>query len=432
MRAARRRRSSTSSATTPPITFPFDAPLTTDIDSLARPMSNFVRRIASAEDVGPGAEAALCAAIEGPGIATLILPADAAWGEVASTAPAPIAITPPPRVDEAVIADVAAAIAAAGGRAGLLLAGTAPRGAALAAAGRIAAKTGARLFSEVLIARSERGNGRAPLERIPYPIDQARAVLADLSVLILVGAHEPVAFFAYPGKPSRLVPDGCRVVRLAEAGDAMADALERLADRLGAAAATAPAPRPAAAQGLPTGPLTEDAVSVIAAAFLPEGAIVCDEGLTSGRRFYALSESGPQHDYLMCTGGAIGIGIPLSVGAAVACPDRKVVTLQADGSGMYTLQGLWTTAREQLDIVVVVFANHAYAILRAEMQHVGVKEFGRNADRMLSLDKPDLDWVSLARGMGVEAARADSCEGFADLYRQALGRRGPFLIEASI
>ncbi len=408
----------------------FDAPLTSDVDGLARPMSHVVRRIEGPEDVGPGAEAVIRAAVETPGIATLILPADSAWGPVADAEIAPVSVATPARIDEAAIAGIAAAISAAGGRAGLLLAGSAARGAALEAAGRVAARTGARLFAEVLNGRSARGGDRAPLERIPYPIDQARAALADLSLFILVGAREPVAFFGYPGKPSRLLPDNCSVATLAGAGDAMADALERVADRLGAKASL-PAPAWQAA-ALPTGPLTEDAVSVIAAAFLPEEAIVCDEGLTSGRRFYALSEGGPRHDYLMCTGGAIGIGIPLSVGAAIACPNRKVVTLQADGSGMYTLQGLWTAAREQLDIVVIVFANRAYAILRAEMRNVGIDSFGHNAERMLRLDGPALDWVQLAGGMGVEAARADSCERFADLYRAALGRKGPFLIEAVI
>ncbi len=408
----------------------FDAPLTSDVDGLARSMSHVVRRIHGAEDVGPGAEAVIRAARETPGIATLILPADSAWGPVADAPVAPVTIAAPALIEEAVIAEIAAAIGAAGGKAGILLAGTAAQGEALAAAGRIAEKTGARLFAEVLNGRSARGGDRTPLERIPYPIDQARAALADLSLFILVGAREPVAFFGYPGKPSRLLPDACRIATLAGVGENMTDALERVADRLGARTAlAAPAWAPSA---LPTGKLTEDAVSVITAAFLPEEAIVCDEGLTSGRRFYALSEGGPRHDYMMCTGGAIGIGIPLSVGAAIACPDRKVVTLQADGSGMYTLQGLWTAAREQLDIVVIVFANRAYAILRAEMRNVGIDQFGHNAERMLRLDGPALDWVQLAGGMGVEAARAETAERFAELFRAALGRKGPFLIEAVI
>ncbi|MBZ9937758.1 acetolactate synthase large subunit [Mesorhizobium sp. BR1-1-16] len=410
----------------------FDAPLTSDIDSIARPMSAFVRRATGPDDVGPAAEATIAAAIERQGVATLILPSDAAWSPVGPSDARPAAIASPPKVDEARLADLATALIAAGGRAGLLLAGKAPRGAALEMAGRIAARTGARLFEEVLNGRSERGGDRVPLERIPYPIDQAVAALADLDLLVLVGAREPVAFFAYPGKPSRLLPDGCRIETLAGPGDDIPDALKRLAERLGA---TRPPPRRVAATtapGSPSGPLTEDAVSVIAAAGLTEDAIVVDEALTSGRRFYALSASGPRHDYMMCTGGAIGTGMPLSVGAAIACPGRKVVTLQADGSGMYTLQALWTAAREKLDVLVVIFANRAYAILRLEMGNVGVTGFGHNADRMLRLDEPALDWVSLARGMGVEAARADTCERFADLYRSAVGTKGPFLIEAVI
>ncbi|SHF93407.1 acetolactate synthase-1/2/3 large subunit [Kaistia soli DSM 19436] len=411
----------------------FDAPLTSDIDSLARSMSSFVRRATGPDDVGPAAEATIAAAIERPGVATLILPSDAAWGSVTTDGDArPARIASPPRVEEARIAELASALAAAGGRAGLLLAGTAPRGTALEMAGRIAAKTGARLFEEVLNGRSERGVDRVPLERIPYPIAQATAALADLTLLVLVGAREPVAFFAYPGKPSRLLPAGCDVATLVEADDDIPDALERLADRLGARQSSPRRPDAVPMPAMPSGPLNEDAVSIIAAAVLPEQAIVVDEGLTSGRRFYALSAQGPQHDYMMCTGGAIGTGMPLSVGAAIACPDRKVVTLQADGSGMYTLQALWTAAREKLDVVVIVFANRAYAILRLEMGNVGVTGFGHNADRMLRLDEPALDWVSLAHGMGVEAARAETCERFADLYRSAVVRKGPFLIEAVI
>ncbi len=243
---------------------------------------------------------------------------------------------------------------------------------------------------------------------------------------------EPVAFFGYPGKPSRLAPPHAEIVPLADAADAIDDTMLRLADRLGASNTAPAAPSRRTEGSMAAGPLTDAAISLIAAAHLPDEAIVVDEGLTSGRGFHALSEGGARHDYLMLTGGAIGIGIPLAVGAAIARPDRKVVALQADGSGMYTVQGLWTAARENLDILFVIYANSAYAILRLEMQNVGVTHFDRNAERMLRLDGPPLDWVAMARGMGVEAARAETTERFADLYTAALRRPGPFLIEAII
>jgi acetolactate synthase-1/2/3 large subunit len=178
--------------------------------------------------------------------------------------------------------------------------------------------------------------------------------------------------------------------------------------------------------------LDADSISVAVARALPEDAILIDEAITSGGRLTALSPGLVPHDHVPLTGGAIGEGIPLAVGAAIACPQRKVVAMQADGSGMYTVQGLWTQARENLDVVTVILSNRAYAILQGEMRNVGVNNFGRNARRMLDLDSPDLDWCLIARGMGVEAARADTIEQFIDLFGTALTRKGPFLIEARI
>jgi acetolactate synthase-1/2/3 large subunit len=413
----------------------YDAPLTSDIDSLAAPMSNWVRHVTGPEDVGPAAEAAYLASLDPPGIATLILPADSAWGQVAPKHLTPLAVPGPRPVDPSRVRAAADAIrTAARGRVGLLVSGRAGRADALESAGRIAAATSVKLFAPVFQARTERGRGRVPITAIPYPIDLALQALKDIDLLVLVGAPEPVAFFGYPGKPSRLVPEGCRVITLAEHGEDLPAALNLLADELGAlrvAPIVSNAPQPAEA-GRPGGALTEDAVAVIVAQMLAENAIVVDEGLTSARRFGALSENGAPHDFMTITGGAIGGGIPMAVGAGVACPDRKVVTLQADGSGMYTVQGLWTQARENLDVVTVIFSNRAYAILQIEMRNVGVAEFGRNANRMMRLDDPALDWVKLAEGMGVEAVRATTAEGFASAFEAAMKRRGPFLIEAVI
>ncbi len=243
-----------------------------------------------------------------------------------------------------------------------------------------------------------------------------------------------MGFFAYPGKPGRLVHDGCEVTALAKPGDDLPAAIDALAEAMGATR-TAPAyiaPPRKEQSGLPTGRLDADKACAIVSALLPENCIVCDESVSSGRSFYYDCHSAPQHDYIQLTGGAIGEGIPLAVGAAVACPDRKVIGMQADGSGMYTVQGLWTQARENLDVVTVVFANRTYQILHGEMRAVGVNDFGRNATLMLNIDEPALDWVSMARGMGVEAARATTAEEFASLFKAALAKKGPFLIEAAI
>ncbi|MCW6510504.1 acetolactate synthase large subunit [Lichenifustis flavocetrariae] len=414
---------------------PFDALLTSDIESFAKPVSHWLHRITGPGDVTPSVEAAVQAASSLPGIATLILPADAAWGEPSSQGAAPHKRLPCKAAPaEGLVKQVAAAIRAAGaGRVGLLLGGAATRGSALAVAGRLAESHGVKLLGEVFVNRAERGHGRPQLARIPYPVDAALAALQDIDVLVLVAAAPPVAFFAYPNKPSRLVRPDCSTLTLAEPGQEIAAALLALEDELGrgsgqgvSKAHAEPAPAP------PSGVLTEDAIAVLLAARLPDQAIVCDEALTSARRFFALTAEVAPHDYLMNTGGAIGIGIPLATGAAVACPNRKVIALQADGSGLYTVQGLWTQARENLDVVTIILANNAYAILQGEMHAVGVHQFGRNAARMLTLDAPRLDWVSLASGFGVEAARATTCERFLDLLDRALRQRGPFLIEAVI
>lgn len=411
-----------------------DAPLASDIDSLARPMSQWYGRIGRAEEVEAKTLEAYEAAMRLPGVATLVLPADAAWGELPAGAPPRRASLPPFRSVTREAVRQAAKTLRSGRRVALLLTGRALRADALATADRIAAATGARLLMQTSNSRVERGAGRVAIDNVPYPVDAALAALADIDAMIVVGAKVPVAFFAYPGKPGLLVREDCEIVDLARPGDDLAEALAWLADEIGVAAEAAVRVSRGFTDemALPGGTLTDDAVALAVARMLPEGAIVCDESITAGARFFGLSQDSAPHDYLRITGGSIGIGIPLAAGAAVACPDRKVVALQADGSGMFTVQGLWTQARERLDIVTVVFANRSYAILEGEMRNVGVNHFGRNAERMLTLDNPALDWVSMARGMGVEAGRAETVEDFVRLFDGALRQRGPFLIEAVV
>lgn len=408
-----------------------DAPLHSDIESLARPMSHWVHRIRSADDVSPSAAAAIEAATADPGgVATLILPADAAWGEAVpgvhkARRPAP------PQVDETTVAHVAGKLRN-GRKSVILLSGKALRAEALEFAGRIAARTGARLMAQQSNARIERGAGRVPIDRVPFAVDAALKALEGTEQLILVGARVPVAFFAYPGKPGVLIPEGCEVTSLAPASCDLPQALQQLSEAVGATPDVELALAPRGRLELPTGQLDASAVIQAIGALCPENAVVCDESVSSGRDSFKWTWNAAPHDFLQITGGAIGIGIPLATGAAVACPDRKVILMQADGSGMYTPQALWTQARENLDVLTIIFANRSYAILHNELKMMGAGEPGRNARRMLDLDTPPIDWVSMATAMGVEAARAGDTRSFVDLLRAAVSRKGPFLIEALI
>ena len=410
----------------------YDAPLTTDIEMLARPMSHWVKTVPDADHVSSYAVEAVAQARTAPGrVATLVLPADAAWNPTDAPLQPPRPAAPRRQASVDKMRDAVQAIRS-GKRTVIMLSGVALRESTLHVAGRIARSAGVRLLAQQSNARLERGAGRLEIDRVPYSVDQALAVLKDVECLILVGAVEPVAFFAYPGKPSRIAPPDCAVLTLAAPGDDLAHALEWLAAELSVPADLLIALPALVRPPLPTGALTPVAIATALAALMPEQAIVCDESVSSGRSLFAHTRTTPPHDFLQLTGGAIGLGIPLATGAAVACPGRKVICLEADGSGMYTVQALWTQAREALDVVTVIYANRAYAILQGELTQVGAGTPGVNASRMLNLDNPVLDWVLLARGMGVEAVRAETAEAFADALRAALARPGPFLIEAVI
>ncbi len=415
----------------------FDAPLESDIDSLARTVSRWVRRSSRSADVAADAAEGVAAALAPPGgVATLILPADVSWSDGAEPAP-PVPSRPPSVVPEPVIEDAAGALGgrgdgghAAGGACVILLGGAALRRPGLEAASRIAAATGARLLCETFPARLERGAGLPGLDRLAYLAEFAQSQLAGTTQLILAGARAPVSFFAYPGLPSSLVPDGCQVHTLAAPGEDVGGALACLAERVapGARPQVQPAERPA----LPGGELTAEKAAAVIGALLPEGAIVSDEANTSGLWLPAATAGAPPHDWLTLTGGAIGQGLPVATGAAVACPDRSVLALDSDGSAMYTISALWTHAREQLDITTVIFSNRRYAILDLELQRVGAAAGGDAARSLFDLSRPDLDFAALARGMGVPAARSADAGEFADELRRALAEPGPHLIEALV
>jgi acetolactate synthase-1/2/3 large subunit len=411
---------------------PYDAPLTSDVEAIARPMSYWVRTTEHADNVSIDTAAAICEARAAPGqIVTLIVRADASWSETRAplqTVPGPSAR---PSVPDDAIRKAARKIRDA--RAPLLmLSGVALQEDALAIAGRIAKAAGVRLLAQQSNARIARGAGRVPIERVPYATNEAVKVLADVDQLILVGAKPPVGFFAYPGAPSVMTPPSCSIMPLASPADDLLGALQSLAEELGVGREVKPDVAPLARPGLPIGALTADAVALAVAALMPENAILCDESISSGRRFFQTISGAPPHDYLHLTGGAIGLGLPMAAGAAIACPDRKVIALQADGSGMFTVQALWTHARENLDIVTIIFANRTYAVLRGELRQVHAGDPAENARRMLDIDGPALDWTRLAGGMGVEAARVSTAEEFTKALGSALARRGPYLIEAVI
>ena len=412
------------------------APLETDIESLARPFSKWVRTSASARKLAADGAAAVGAATSAPGgVATLIAPADCAWDDAPGPAD-PVPAAPRARVADDAIEAAGRLLAerAPGRPAALLLGANGLTERGLRAAGRVAAATGCRLLAETFPARVERGGDLPAAARLPYFPEEATAALEQAAGLVPAGAAEPIAFFGYPDLPSELVPRGMAVETLAAPTQDAADALERLAEHVGGrpegASAAAHGARAANDPPLPPdAPLTPVTVARVIADGQPEGAIVVDEGLTVSAFYVEASSGAARHTYLALTGGAIGFGLPAAAGAAIACPDRPVIVLQADGSGMYTAQALWTHAREGLDVTTLVCANRSYRILLEELARAGVDEPAPRARAVTSLDEPPLDWVKLAGGMGVPARRATTVGELRDALARALAEPGPHLVE---
>jgi acetolactate synthase-1/2/3 large subunit len=409
---------------------PKDPPLASDIESLARPMSHWVRRNNSAATLAEDGAAALAAALSPPGrIATLIVPADSAWQSVQG--PLPKAKPPAaPAVPKERVREIANVLRR--NEPAALLAGTsALRDPGLRTAGRIAAKAGTRLLCGTFPARISRGVGRPRVERIPYFPERAAEFLAGLRHIVLVGDRMTVPFFGYPTISSEIVPAGCELHTLAAVEDDVPGALEALAAELGAEQ-TEPSIERSARPQIEDGAITPEAVARVLGALLPEGAIVSDEGATSSLGTLPATAGAPPHDWLFLTGGAIGQGVPVATGAALACPDRKVITLEGDGSGMYTIQALWTQAREKLDVTTIVFANRSYAILGMELSRMANAMPSDRTRGLIDLGNPEVDWVSLARGLGVEGERVTSLRDLEQKLASALRERGPRLLEVPI
>jgi acetolactate synthase-1/2/3 large subunit len=407
----------------------YDAPLESDIDALAGSVSGWVHRTTDTADVAADTAEAIAETFANNQISTLILPADTSWTDGASLGEESPRQPKVPDVDADAV-ETAAAVLRSGEPTVLLIGGDATRGAGLTAAARIAEAAGTRWYCETFPTRLERGAGIPAVDRIPYFAEAVVAQLEGVKHLILAGAASPVSFFAYPGKPSDLVPEGCSVHVLAGPTGAAA-ALAALADDIapGTTAAVAALSRPQ----LPTGALTAVSVADVVGALMPENAIVVDESNTSSVPLTAATAGAPAHDWLTLTGGAIGYGIPAAVGAAVAAPDRPVLCLESDGSAMYTISGLWTQARENLDVTTVIYNNGAYDILRLELQRVGAGATpGPKALDLLDISRPTMDFVKIAEGMGVPARRATTAEEFADALRAAFAEPGPHLVEAVV
>jgi len=406
----------------------FDAPLTSDIEALARPNS---RWMAVARDADDAADLAAIAVREsfGPlgGSASLILPADCAWSPASRKGPVLARPTPaPPESDQI---DAAARALKVAHKPVLLIGGQACSTAGLAAAGRIAA-LGVRVITDTFVARQPRGAGQFSPDRMLYFAEMALTDLAGSDLMVLAGTTQPVAFFAYPATPSLLIPDGCAALTLADKSQDAVQALEALADSLRAPAQAVI--HAGSIPGAPSGEINAYTVGASIARHMPAHSVVSDDSVTSSLPVFLQTKAAAPHDWMALTGGAIGQGLPVAVGAAVACPGRKVLALTGDGAGMYTLQSLWTLARESLDVTVIVFANHSYRILGVELSRTGAGAPGAAAASLLSLGEPRLDWLALASGMGVPAVRCLTAEAFDSAFAAAMAQTGPSLIEVAL
>jgi acetolactate synthase I/II/III large subunit len=409
----------------------FDAPLTSDIDTLARNFSCWIKSCSTADTLAQdGAEAFTATLRATPGsqgqIATLILGADAAWGEAPGLAQAN-GMPQRARVDAANIEAVARALGS-GEKCVIVLEHDGVSAASVEVAGRIAAKTGCRIMSGTFPARVDGGAGTVALERMPYFPEHILASLEGTRHLVLVGAQIPASFFAYRTTPSRLVPEGCEVVTLARIEEDACDALQQLAERLDAGKVQAQRFERADIS-IPGGELNPRNMTQAIMATLPEHAIVAtDSG--AGNGMHTAAQTSSPHSWLSLTGGSIGQGSPVATGAALACPDRRVLALLGDGGAAYTIQSLWTQAREQLNVTTVIFANRKYNILNIEYARLGVTEVGPIAASLFDIGNPDIDWAMMANSMGVPSATASTAEELARLLSRSYQERGPFLIQA--
>jgi acetolactate synthase I/II/III large subunit len=410
----------------------YDPPLMSDIQGIARPLCHWVRKSDGAHSIAADTAAAVAKANAHPGqISALILPGDVSWGEAGALQRFPNHVAAPPAPAPTTV-DAVAKILQSGEPTLIILGNKATRGKALDSAGRIAAKTGCRIATQFFSARIERGAGRVPLERISYAVPQALKFLEGFKHIITVETSEPIAFFAYPDKPSQLKPPGCQLHELVAKDESSVAGLEMLADALGARE-NAPLVQQASNTPMPSGKLDPVSIAHALSHAIPDGAIVVDESLTTGRESMGLTAGARPHDMIQNMGGSIGYGTPVATGASLACPDRRTFCMVGDGSAMYTIQSLWTQAREGLPVTTIIFANNTYAILKAEYSNMGAGSApGPRALSMIDIDNPTIDWVAMAKSMGVPATRVETAEDFTQAMINSTREAGPVLIEVKL
>ena len=408
---------------------PYDAPLTSDVEAVAKPVSSWIRTSRTSQGLGIDAEDSVLAALSNHpdpqgNIATLIIPTDCAWGEGIerkSGIEEPLLTS----VDSTTITSVARRIDS---NTVLLVDGNGLSRPGVKAAGRIAAKTGCRVFTPTFPARVDVGPDLPDVNRLPYFPEDVLHVLQGTSQVVLAGGAAPVSFFAYQGQPSNLVPPDTEVVHLAHRHEDVAQALLDVALEIEAPAAlTTGRERPE----LPSGDLRVRSIAQAVAALAPENCVVSVDSGGGGAAYNELRNCVP-HSWLNLTGGSIGGGGPVAVGAATACPDRTVFALLGDGGAGYTIQYLWTAAREDLKVISVIFSNRQYNILEVEYRRMGVNEIGAKAASLFDLTNPELDWVAIAKGFGVPGQKATDCASFNSALQSAIASEGPYLIEADL
>ncbi|MGE3247749.1 MAG: acetolactate synthase large subunit [Beijerinckiaceae bacterium] len=412
---------------------PLGASLTSDLVGLSHTISHWTKVSESTAAIGADAAEAVKKSLENGGqIATLVLPADHTWSE-GGVAAAPRAPEPDRKISDAEIGK-AAAILTSGRKVGVLVTGSSLIGESREACTRIAAKTGATFFCHGLNRQMERGEGRMEFKRLSGWGQETLQVLAAYDDLIIVGTGQPVLSFAHPTFQSVLVPETVQKLHLGEPEDDLAGALVALAEAVGK-------PDPAAVEALlvkrevcelASGTLNAESIGRAINRFMPENAIISDEAGTGGGPTYPFTAKGPAHDALFLTGGSIGQALPVALGAAIACPDRKVLCLHADGGAMYTLQALWSIAREKCDVTTVIFSNRRYGILIRSVGMYAIPGLGNQVPDLFDLSNPDIGWAKLAEGMGVEGHTCRTAEEFNTVFEDCMKRKGPQLIEAVI
>ena len=408
-----------------------NAPLTSDIEGIARPVSSWIKTSKSSKEIGMDAAEAIKAANKKPGeIATLILPGDTAWNE-GSKIEKVILHNNTKKVPTDLIKEAISEIQKANNPL-ILVGGPALEENNLVKIALIAEKLECELKTDWFNARLDKGAGRINSIRIPYVVDKAVEALKNFDTIVNIGAKQPVAFFAYPNKPGILTQDKTNFIDLAELSDDITYLINEFSDLANVTSKNPKTISEFNPPEIPQGPINTTSLGMALGALMPENAIIVDESVTTGREFFYQTAGSHPHTWLNNCGGSIGFGMPVAIGAAIACPNQKVISLEGDGSAMYTVQSLWTMARENLDIVILIFANQSYKILQGELKNVGVTNPGKSAIEMLSLKNPELDWTSISKGMGVDAVKVDNIEDLVKYFKYGIKENGPFLIEVLI